>query len=484
MSIRMRLTLMYSSILAISIIMLGTMAYFFFANNLSNNLDDTLKETSRRVLREITVPFYPLSYVRLPDVNVFSSSGIYVQIVNHRGQVEQKSRNLGRQVLPLGEYTWEQIQQRKTAFETLQVDVDGAPQKQKLRVYSVPLIVEDSGTFIGLLQVGSSLAPIEEALSEFRFLLVIGAFLSILLSGSAGWFLAGKSLQPIGRLIRETSGIQAGADLGRRIDNPGPKDEIYELTETINRMLARLEDAYRRLDTLYQAQKQFVADASHELRTPLTSIRGNIDLLRKMGTLSEGTANEIVEDIADESERMSRLISDLLVLARADAGYRLEKKKQLLQPIMQDVLKSASFIPREVEFRRPDLGAVKGVLINGHADFLKQLFLILLENAFKYTQEGYVAMDLHVRRSTREWIVTIEDTGIGMSREETRRVFERFYRADAARSRTGTGLGLAMAKWIVDQHEGDIIVSSEPGKGTTLIVKLPLPEDAVNGSEG
>lgn len=458
---------------------MGTLVYLFFSNNLSQNMDQMLKDKGQEVLQEFDVEVvesFPFSWKQIvfpPDVNVFSSPGVYVQIINEKGQVVRKSRNLGDQSLPLGEQTWEKIQNGKSALETLQVRTEGRQELQKVRVYSVPLFVDQ--TFLGLLQVGSSLASIENALRVFRMIMLAGAFLTVILAGTFGWFMAGKSLQPIHRLVAQMSRIQAGDDLQNRIPNRGPKDEVYLLTSTINSMLGRLEDAYSRLTTMYQGQKQFVADASHELRTPLTSIRGNVDLLKRWQT-EEGT-EDIVKDISEELERMSRLISDLLVLARADAGYRMEMQRVNVEELIQDTMKAAAFIPQSVPLRKPDLTPVRGLHIRGNPDYLKQLFLILLENALKYTQEGEVALHVEKDRSAEQVEIRVQDTGIGMSEEETGKVFERFYRSDSARSRTGTGLGLSMAQWIVEQHHGSIQVRSKRDEGSVFLVRFDYETD-------
>ncbi|GAB7386757.1 HAMP domain-containing sensor histidine kinase [Bacillaceae bacterium] len=477
MSIRLRLTIWYSAVLAVSILLFGSLVFFFLTNNLSKNLDKTLEETSQEVIEAIRIvesfPL-PLQNIVLPDVNAFSSPGIYVQIIDERGRVLSKSRNLGEQTLPLGKKTLRSIPQGKPVKETIEV-ATGHGERQKVRVYSVPLVVDH--TFVGLLQVGSSLRNIETVLNEFRFILIVAAFVTVVAAGSTGWFMAGKSLQPIHRLIRETSAIQAGDDLGKRLSLKGPKDEIYVLAKTINSMLARLEEAYRKLSALYDAQKRFVADASHELRTPLTSIRGNVELLKKIGEKDPPLSQEILDDIVEELERVSRLIRDLLVLARADAGYVMEKDWVSLREILADVARSAQFLPRKAEFRMAEPSRHEDDFVYANADYLKQLLLILLENAFKYTPDGFVTLQVGKEEKPGEgkWLfIRVEDTGIGISAEEQGKIFDRFYRADRARSRTGTGLGLAMAKWIVEQHGGRIEVESEPGRGSAFTVYLPV----------
>jgi signal transduction histidine kinase len=271
-----------------------------------------------------------------------------------------------------------------------------------------------------------------------------------------------------------------------------------QLTDTLNNMLGRLENTYNVLDDAYKAQRRFVSDASHELRTPLTTIRGNIELLERMWLPALETAEaagesgehaeldradgdlqrvmltrEAMQDIAGEAKRMSSLVNDLLSLARADAGYAMEKTVQPLLPIVEDVARRAQLLPRTAEWRIGDLQSLEGVEVLAHADFLRQLFFIFVENAFKYTPSGYV--ELRAMRSADQAGVVIKDTGIGMNSAEIPHIFERFYRADESRGQTsGTGLGLSIAKWIIDEHGGSVEVSTREGEGSTFIVWLPV----------
>ncbi|MOA01753.1 Sensor protein SrrB [compost metagenome] len=238
------------------------------------------------------------------------------------------------------------------------------------------------------------------------------------------------------------------------------------------------------------AQRRFVSDASHELRTPLTTIRGNVDLLKKIW--SEGDAGQLhldeeslqkfsieaVDDIAGESQRMSRLVNDLLSLARADAGHTLTKEPLALPVLIEEVARRAQFLPREVDWVQGEMTALEGASVLGSKDYLQQMLFIFIENAFKYTSEGSVMMD--AVRSGDQIGIRIVDTGIGMDRSEVPHIFERFYRADPSRGVTqGTGLGLSIAKWIIDEHDGSVEVMTKLGVGTTFIIWLPATFNAL-----
>jgi signal transduction histidine kinase len=170
---------------------------------------------------------------------------------------------------------------------------------------------------------------------------------------------------------------------------------------------------------------------------------------------------------------MSRLVSDLLSLARADAGYAMEKTGVEMLPLVEEVARNAVHLPRKADFRVGDLSPLAGVRVLGNADYLRQLLFIFIENAFKYTPEGYVLLE--AAREADQVGLVIADTGIGMNSEEVPHIFERFYRADVSRGKTaGTGLGLAIAKWIIDEHRGSVEVRTREGEGTTFTIWLPV----------
>ncbi len=230
-------------------------------------------------------------------------------------------------------------------------------------------------------------------------------------------------------------------------------------------MLATIEQAY-------QAQKQFVADASHELRAPLTAIQGNLELIERHREMSADERQEAINEASREARRLTQLVADLLALARADAGVPLRRDRVELDRVLLDAVGEARHLANG---QRLEVDALEPSEVLGDADRLKQLALILLDNALKYTApNGSVSVGL--RRNGRNVILEVHDNGIGIAKEDLPRVFERFFRADPARRRdaAGTGLGLSIARWIADQHGADISLSSEPGHGTRVLVTLPL----------
>jgi signal transduction histidine kinase len=249
------------------------------------------------------------------------------------------------------------------------------------------------------------------------------------------------------------------------VPEPSRQDELGRLARTFNAMLASLQQAY-------QAQKQFVSDASHELRAPLTAIQGNLELIERHPDMPAEDRQEAMGEASREARRLTQLVADLLALARADAGVPLRHERVELDRVVLDALSQAR---RLAHGQRLEVDALEPAQVDGDPDRLKQLTLILLDNALKYTpREGSISVGL--LRNGMTVALEVHDTGIGISKDDLPRVFERFYRADPARRRDegGTGLGLSIARWIAEQHGADIKLSSEPGRGTRVLVSLPL----------
>jgi signal transduction histidine kinase len=293
---------------------------------------------------------------------------------------------------------------------------------------------------------------------------------SLVVAMAAGWLLARAALRPIDRLAQAAQEIGAAQDFGRRVPHRGPRDEVGRLAVTFNEMLGRLQEAYERLNAALAAQRQFVADASHELRTPLTTIRGNIGFLRRVVDMDSADREAALADVASEVERMSRLVNDLLTLAHADAGQHIPKTTVEFAPLVLEVARQARFLTDcGVEVA---LGQVDEARVEGDPDHLKQLMLILADNAVKYTPAGG-RVSLSARRLNGHLRLEVHDSGIGIPSDEQLRIFDRFYRTDPARSTGGAGLGLSIARWIAEEHGGSITVNSEPGRGSLFTVELP-----------
>lgn len=335
--------------------------------------------------------------------------------------------------------------------------------EQRWRVYVLPL--GPKSTITGYLETLTPLGHLDESIRVYRLmLLAIGlAGLSAALVG--GWAIAGGALRPIARMTSIAGTIAHSRNLSHRITTPHYHDELERLATTFNEMLQSIE-------TAYLAQQRFVSDASHELRAPLTAIQGNIELIRRHPDMALADRDEALGEAEREARRLTRLVADLLALARADAGVEIQHRRVDLDAVTLDAFRSARQLAHNQELV---LDPFEPIQVTGDADRLKQLLLIMLDNALKYTPAGgRVTIGLQNCGASVE--ISIRDTGVGITADDLPHVFERFYRADPARSRdvAGTGLGLPIARWIIEQHGGAIHIDSTPGQGTTVTVSLPL----------
>ena len=267
-------------------------------------------------------------------------------------------------------------------------------------------------------------------------------------------------------MTQSARAIGAAADFSQRLPRPARQDELGRLATTFNDLLTRLDQAFA-------MQRRFLADAAHELRTPLTGIRTNVETLLRQSRGAPNERDESLRSVLRETDRMSRLVADLLALARADAGQPLDCRRLALDTLLLEVYQQEKALGQGVQLA---LGELEQVEIVGDRDRLKQLMLNLADNALRYTQPGgVVTLDLAQRDGSA--VLRVQDTGPGIPPEHLPRIFERFYRVDEPRSRNagGTGLGLAICKWIAEAHRGRIEVVSQVGVGSVFTVILPLP---------
>jgi two-component system OmpR family sensor kinase len=468
MPIRLKLSLWYSGVFLLIIALFSTYIYLFFTHREMNAIDSHLSEKGKEVHQAIKIvdilPF-PMQRLVLPDIDVFSSPEVLLQIVDTQGNVLSRSNSLGGQSMPISQEAIHSISNSTEYFETQ--NLHGT----LFRIYYLPLLANKQ--LVGVLEVGESLISFNRSLTNLGLLLALGALTSATVSAVIGWFLAGQTLKPIHRIIDTTAEIEREGKLERRIAYSGPQDEIGMLSDQINSMMEKIEKVYRELKESYDAQRRFVADASHELRTPLTSIRGNMEFLQMLYAEKGELSREAMEDIMEEIERVSRMIHNLLALARADAGYQMQMEELPLQRWFGDWLEQIRMMQtQKVHFEHEPLEKLSDTKIRGNSDFLKQIFLILFENAFKYTFSGFVRLGFDV--VGKQLKISVSDTGLGIPADEIERIFDRFYRGGNVRQLPGTGLGLSIAKWVAEKHGGGISIQSEIGKGTTIEVTLPL----------
>ncbi len=314
------------------------------------------------------------------------------------------------------------------------------------------------------LVVAASMSAFDASIGSLGLILALMGFAGIALALTGGWAISAGALRPIARMTETARAIALSRGFARRIEvSDAGRDELAELGRTFNHMLASLDEAYRR-------QQRFVADVSHELRTPLTALQGDLELLAR-GQLPADEAAATVAEAHHETRRLARLVDDLLVLARADSGPQPFVGRPVpLDEVVMEVFRElrAQAGPR---LRVVDLDAV---IVEGERDRLKQLVLIVADNAQSYTPSpGEVRISL--RREGSESVLVVEDEGIGIGAEVAARAFERFYRGEEAQrlDPAGTGLGLSIAQWIVERHGGSIAIAARAPQGTRVTVRLP-----------
>ncbi len=335
----------------------------------------------------------------------------------------------------------------------------------ELRVAAVPASIADTTTIV---VAGQSTDYVAEQLAGAQAVVWVAAILTLIFAGIVSWLVSGRALRPLHRLAETTDEIGATGDLTRRLPPVSSRDEVGTLTQSFNEMLDRVETAQTELADALTRQRRFVADASHELRSPLTTIRSNAGFLLDRPNAAAEDRADAIRDIDSEAGRMAALVDDLLILASADAGRPLDRYPVDLGSIVHDLDRRAAQLAETVR-----ITAAEPVVVSGDAAALTRLTWILIDNAARH---GGDTIDVAVSAAEGEAHMTVTDDGVGFPAAQVDRVFDRFYRADPARSPSGAGLGLAIAREIAEAHGGTVVASNQPEGGARVDVVLPLAE--------
>lgn len=473
MSLRLRLTFLAGSVLAITLVVYYVLTYILISRAIYAEIDQALEVQAREALHFTQTRSTPQGLIidlRPEYSDAFAHSGTFIQVVGSDGRVISRSPNLSDEQLPSGNEVLEQAREGQPFVETVAV------RGTSMRIYHHPYVVQ--GRLRIMLQLARSLTDVETSLRQLRLIILVGGGVTIVAAMGLAYLIAHAGLLPLERLAQAAQVIGQTQDLSKRVPQAGAHDEVNRLAETFNIMLDRLQSSYARIAEALAAQRRLVADASHELRTPLTVIRGNVALLRDIPDLTEEERKAALNDIAVESERMSRLVSDMLALARADAGQTVRRERVDLNEIAADVCRQAPYFNAMVAVRLN--AASEEACVMGDPDLLRQLVLILLDNALKYTPAGGSVTVVTTSELLTVSLV-VKDTGIGMRAADIANAFDRFYQADRTRHSGGFGLGLSIAKWIVEAHSADLDITSAPDQGTTVTVRLPRNLDGLEG---
>jgi heavy metal sensor kinase len=464
-------------ILGILLISFSSFLYFTLSKSLHRDVDNKLRSLAEHIALD---PLSKYGFGNLDQTLETSMNlkpiGKFIQVLDESGHLGRKSDNLKNIQLPISLKALKNASKSLITFETNR-SIGNTP----LRIITFPVVENSQVTKI--VQIASSLEGVEDVLNKLFLILIITVPSALLVASLGGQFLAHQALKPVDD-ITQTARMITSKNLNQRINPPKVKDEISRLIETFNEMISRLDQSFRQM-------KQFSSDASHELKTPLTILKGEVEVtLRKERTSQE--YQQILKSNLEEINRMSQIVEDLLLLSKADTGeIRLNKEDINLMEILNEVVAQMDMLAKSKGLHLSTSNHHQDIHIFGDALRLRELFINLIENGIKYTEEGgsiHILLEkeyLPPVESQSDWVekeegefvkIIVSDTGIGIAKEDQEKIFNRFFRVDKARSREqgGSGLGLNICKWIVEAHQGEIKVESELGKGSSFIVKLPL----------
>jgi two-component system, OmpR family, sensor kinase len=459
-SLRTRLAVTFTLLVGVLLVLVGVATNQLLRDSLLAEIERDVTHRAAAYRAGPPAPPYTLDTFGAPDV--------FLQVVGSDGTPLARSGSLGDRTLPLPDAA--------RRGEVVEVRVAGRP----LFLTAAP--ISDGRHVV----VARSPMTTYGALRTLRNLLTAVIATAVLLTALASWLYARGALRPIGQIVAAARSIRDSRDLSRRVPQHSSGDEVGKLVETFNEMLAELEDAYRSLDRSNQQMRQFLADCSHELRAPLARIRSTVDLLGRLDEPTERDSDDAafrsraLADVAADTDRMARMVRQLLILARADAGATIDRRPLALADVVSAACRQAARMADGIKLVPPATEPLTGVMVRGDADHLEQALLILLDNAFKYTPPpGEVRVA--TRRDGMHARIDVTDTGLGIPPEDRNRIFERFYRGRNATAATGTGLGLAIATWIASQHGGTLELRGTQGEGSCFTLRLPLaavPENA------
>ena len=453
MSLRSRLTVLYSALTGGILLIFGVLVFFLVNVLLVTQIDNAIIQTYTDLLKDWRVGASgEIDPGVMPELNL--STNISYQVWDRRGRLSFSSPNLGVFNKPLDPVGF---------MSRISIYHDAYPSLGHLRVLTVPLVA--GGRPIGTLQVAASMNVVDLARRALLEIIAIIAAISMAFAAAASWFAIGQALSPLSTATKIALQVSQADDLSRRIPNPGStQDETGRFIDAFNETLGRLEQ-------LFTSQQRFLADVSHELRTPLTIIKGNVDLMRRLKQVDE----ESLDTIEDEADRLTRLVGNLLLEAQVESGkLPLYFAPVELDTLLLEVFKEMRVLSRErVNIK---LTEIDQILVNGDRDRLKQVLINLVSNAIKYTSKGGDVY-LSLARVGENARLIVRDTGQGIADEDLPHIFERFFRAEKSRTRSktsGFGLGLSIAYWIINRHGGRIEVASAENEGATFCIYLPI----------
>jgi heavy metal sensor kinase len=453
-SIRLKLTAWYVAILLASLSLFGIAAFVAMRKGIEKSVDENLEGQADGV-EEVMGRVVQAEPARLQDElrehQELREQADFLQVCDQNGRWIYRSRLMTHYEVPVP------VKASYSAYDTMAADL---PLRVVVREMS-------AGGNSYRIQVAAPMDDFYDAIDRFKWMVLLLSPLVLVLASAGGYWLSRRALAPVDQITRAAQDINS-SNLAKRLNVPQSGDELQRLSETLNSMLGRLESSFNRIT-------QFTADASHELRTPLALMRTTTEVsLRTSRT--EAEYREAQQEVLAELEKTSSLVEKLMVLARADAGVEvLQRAPVNVAECLREVFKDGQILAEGKQLKLNEDIDPQSLFVEGDSHALHRLFVILMDNAVKYTPPGG-SVTVALRRNNGYAVTEFRDTGIGIGTHDLPHIFERFYRADKARSRElgGVGLGLSIARWVAEAHRGSIEVHSTPGAGSVFHVRLPL----------
>lgn len=461
MSLRLRLTLTYSLFVALIVVVFGGVLYALMQKQLMQEMDRRLHIRANQAqlalfpgASSLTPADLTQAKLDLSPLADLDAPGLYVQVLDRAGTVVATSKDLQGVALPVQPSSLSAALAGKQSLGDVRIG-----NSRSVRVLSVP--VTSGGKVVGMLQVGESRQPLQQTLDNLSTTLLLLGAAVLVAAAVAGWLVARQGLRPLSIIARDAAAIAARRDFSQRLSVEERADEVGQLAATIDHLLSTV-------DGLLRQHQDFVADTSHELRNPLLAIRTNLDLLDRVADADARA--ECVREAREQVERMSRLLGDLLLLARAEATRVIEFRPLALRALVERV--AAEQRPR-LAGRKLIVQPGEQIELPGDEGRLIQVLTNLVANAMRHTPPGgTITIDL---QRDGEWAcLSVADTGEGIAPEHLPHLFDRFYRVRGGDEPRGAGLGLAIVKHLVEAHGGCVCVQSEVGVGSRFEVRLPL----------
>jgi heavy metal sensor kinase len=463
-TVRARLTLWYVSLLAAVLVAVIALIYILLARALYVRIDDSLHAVVQIAATSLANDLNEGQSVESAAASTaaeLASRQYMLVIYDGAGQLLADEGREDDIVIPLSSV--QSLPGGEVSLITI-VETDDLDDRHRLALHRV--VLPPSRTEY-VIVVGSSLEPTDEELESLRGILSYVVPLALVVAGIGGWFLARRSLSPVVAMAGRARQIGI-ENLSERLPVVNPKDELGRLAETFNELLARLEGSLTQ-------QRQFMADASHELRTPVTTARTAASVALQQPSRPEADYRETLEIIEQETARLSRIVDDMFTLARADAGnYPVRVMPMYLDELIDEIVRAARIV---ASTRQVSIAAecVRPAPFTGDEDLIRRLIVNILDNAVRYAPSGSgvrIALD----HASDAYAISVSDDGPGIAPEIQPRIFERFYRVDAARTHGadgGAGLGLALARWIAEVHGGTVELAASSRLGSTFVITLP-----------